>query len=269
MSMSNRDPAKVYRKLGVTPIIHAAGTVTRFGGTRTRPEILDLMAGAAGVLVEMNELNARAGQVIAELTGADAGLVCSGAAGGLVLQAAACIAGQDPAKMHQLPDSEGMRNEIIIQNMHRFPYDQAYRSAGGKLVGIGDGKRCHPWQLEAAINERTAAVAYVCSPFNSRRALPLDEVCQIAHQHGVPVIVDAASMLPPRANLRHYLAQGVGHGGIQRRQGSARSPRNRHIVRPQGPDGCGGGQRQPVPGAPDESGQRGDRRTGDSFAALR
>ena len=226
MATSERDPAEVYRQLGVKPIINAAGSVTRYGGTRTRPEVLEVMTDAATVLVEIAELNQKAGEVIAGITGAEAGFVCSGAAGGLVLQAIACIAGTDPVNMHRLPDTKGMKNEIIIQNMHRFPYDQAYRAAGGVLVGIGDGKNCRPWEMEGAINERTAAVAYLCAPFTSRRALPLSEVCQIAHKHQVPVIVDAASTLPPRSNLHRYLQDGAdmvvfsGGKGVRGPQGS-------------------------------------------------
>ena len=126
-----------------------------------------------------------------------------------MLQAAACIAGSDPVRMRQLPDTEGMKNEIIIQTMHRFPYDQAYRAAGAKLVEISNYLFSHPWELEGAINERTAAVAYLCAPFSSRRVIPLDQVCEIAHARDVPVIVDAASMLPPRKNLYRYLRDGA------------------------------------------------------------
>ena len=111
--------------------------------------------------------------------------------------------------MARLPDTDGMKNEIIIHRSHRFPYDQCYRTVGAKLVEIGDGRRCHPWQLEAAFTERTAAVAYLCSPFVSRRAIPLDQVCNMAHDRGVPVIVDAASFLPPRANLRRFIDDGA------------------------------------------------------------
>ena len=199
-----------YRRLGVDPIINATGSVTRLGGTRTRPEVLSQMAGAARVMVNIDQLNEKAGVEIARLTGAEAGLVTSGAAGGLLLQAAACIAGGDPARMQRLPDDTGgMPNEIIIHTMHRFPYDQAYRAAGARLVEIGNYLFTHPWELEAAISARTAAVAYLCAPFTSRRALPLARVCAIAHRHNVPVIVDAASMLPPRANLRRYLNDGA------------------------------------------------------------
>ncbi len=203
------DAEAAYRRLGVTPIINASGSVTRLGGTRTRPEVLEQMAGAARVMVNIDQLNERAGEEIARLTGGEAGLVTSGAAGGLLLQAAACIAGADPARMRRLPDTDGMANEIIIQTMHRFPYDQAYRTAGAKMVEVGNYLYSHDWELEGAINERTAAVAYLCAPFTSRRVLPLAQVCEIAHARGVPVIVDAASMLPPRANLRRYLRDGA------------------------------------------------------------
>ena len=125
-----------------------------------------------------------------------------------MLQAAACIAGKDPVKMRKLPDTTDMADEIIIQNMHRFPYEQAYRAGGGKLVEIGDSRYSHPWELEGAIGKNTAAVAFLCAPMTNRRAIPLAQVCEIAHARGVPVIVDAASMLPPRENLRKFLADG-------------------------------------------------------------
>ena len=216
----------LYQRLGVAPIINAAGSITRLGGTRTRPETLELMEKAARVMVNIDDLNRAAGREVARLIGAEAGLVCSGAAGGLLLQAAACITGDDPVKMRQLPDTDGLKNEIIIHTMHRFPYDQAYRAAGAKMVEFGDYLYAHPWQLEGAITERTAAVAYLCSPFASDRVMPLDRVCDIAHAHDVPVIVDAASMLPPRENLYRYLRAGAdmvvysGGKGIRGPQGS-------------------------------------------------
>ena len=214
MTQSTGNPSitaaeQAYAGLGVRSIINASGSVTRYGGTRTRPEVLQLMTGAARVMVNIDELNRKAGEEIARLTGAEAGLVCSGAAGGLLLQAIACIAGTDPMKMRQLPDTTGMKNEIVIHTVHRFPYDQAYRAAGATMVEFGDYLFAHPWQLEGSINERTAAVAYLCSPFSSRRVMPLAQVCEIAHANDVPVIVDAASMLPPRANLHRYLRDGA------------------------------------------------------------
>ncbi len=221
-----RNAEAVYHRLGIAPIINAAGSITRLGGTRTRPETLELMSHAARVMVNIDELNRAAGKELARITGAEAGFVCSGAAGGLVLQAAAVIAGSDPVKMRQLPDTSEMKNEIVIHTMHRFPYDQAYRAAGARMVEFGDYLFAHPWQLEGAIGERTAAVAYLCSPFSSNKVMPLEQVCEIAHARGVPVIVDAASMLPPRANLYRYLKAGAdmvvysGGKGVRGPQGS-------------------------------------------------
>jgi len=208
MTFSN-DAAEVYRAMGVTPVITASGTTTAYGGSKLRPEVMEAMNKASTVMVQIDELNKVAGKVIAELTGAEAGFVASGAAGGLVLQAAACIAGSDPIKMDQLPNTTGLKSEIIIHRSHRFAYDQCYRSVGATLVEIGDGRRCQPWQLEAAFTDQTAAVAYLFSPFVSRRALPFEQVVEMAHARGVPVIVDAASFLPPRANLRRFIAEGA------------------------------------------------------------
>ncbi len=199
----------IYRALGVKAAIVASGATTAYGGSKLRPEVLDSMEKASRTMVNLDELNVAAGKVIAGITGAEAGLVTSGSAGGLVLQAAAVMAGSDPASMAKLPKSEGLKNEIIMHTSHRFPYDQCYTATGATIVNIGDGRRCHPWELEAAINENTAAVAYLFSGFISRRALAIEQVVEIAHARDVPVIVDAASYLPPRANLHRFIEAGA------------------------------------------------------------
>jgi L-seryl-tRNA(Ser) seleniumtransferase len=168
------------------------------------------MRQASTALVNIDELNEAAGAAIARMLGAEAAFVTAGASSGLILQAAACIAGDDPAKIMRLPDTRGMRNEIVIQRAHRFAYDQAYRVAGGVLVEIGLARRTQPFELEDAITEKTAAVAHLISPFTSPPGvLTLAQVVAIAHRRGVPVIVDAASMLPPRENLTKFLRLGA------------------------------------------------------------
>jgi D-glucosaminate-6-phosphate ammonia-lyase len=207
---SPRPVPAIYRRLGVRTIIHGSGTTTRYGGSILRPEALEAMREASTVLVNLDELNEAAGAAIARMLGAEAAFVTAGASSGLILQAAACIAGSDPAKVTRLPDTRGMRNEIILQRAHRFAYDQAYRVAGGVLVEIGLARRTQPFELEAAITEHTAAVAYLVSPFTSPPGtLSLEQVVAIAHARGVPVIVDAASMLPPRENLTKFLRLGA------------------------------------------------------------
>ncbi|HEY7490139.1 MAG TPA: aminotransferase class V-fold PLP-dependent enzyme, partial [Candidatus Tectomicrobia bacterium] len=200
----------VYQKLGITPIIHAAGTTTRYGGSLMRPATIEAIREAAQAFVNLDDLNDAAGAAIARLLGAEAALVTGGAAAGLVLQAAACMTGDDPARIARLPDTTGMRNEFIIQRMHRFTYDQTFRVAGGVLVDIGLGRRTMAYELEDAITDKTAAVVYLYSPFTSPPGvLPFETMCDIAHAHGLPIIVDAASMLPPRANLYRHLRLGA------------------------------------------------------------
>src|SRR6185295_3485154 len=128
---------EIYRRLGVRPVIHGSGTTTRYGGSRLRPEVFETMREASQALVNIDELNAAAGAAIAKMLGAEAAFVTAGASSGLILQSAACIAGDDPAKITRLPDTTGMRNEIVIQRAHRFAYDQAYKIPGGVLVDIG------------------------------------------------------------------------------------------------------------------------------------
>src|SRR5499433_296293 len=126
MTIARPVPA-VYTRLGVRPVIHRARTTTRYGGSLMRPETIEAMRDAAQALVNIDELNEAAGAAIARMLGAEAALVTAGSAAGLLLQAAACIAGDDPARIARLPDVSGMRHEFVIQRAHRFSYDQSFR----------------------------------------------------------------------------------------------------------------------------------------------
>ena len=204
----------IYERIGVRTIINASGPSTRLSGSIMDPEVADAMHEASQYCVDIAELQARASEVIAEITGAEAGYVTSGAAAGLLLGTAACVTGPDPGKMNRLPDTEGMKNEVIMSRSQRNFYDHAIRSVGVKLVEVGIADRysgagvrdTEAWEIADAITERTAAVCYVAHP----RALPpLEEVVEVAHAHGVPVIVDAAGQLPPRSNLQAYISMGA------------------------------------------------------------
>jgi L-seryl-tRNA(Ser) seleniumtransferase len=202
----------VYDELGVTTVINASGTLTRLGGSRMAPEVLAAMADAAAAFVRIDELQHAAGTVIADITGAEAGYVTAGAAAGLSLGMAAILAGMDVGKMDRLPNTSGMKNEVIVQRGHRNAYDHALRAAGITFVEVGylgypGAGGTMPWQIEEAINERTAAIA--CPILDTPGTLPLSQVAEIAHAHGLPVIVDAAASLPPRANLRRFIAEGA------------------------------------------------------------
>src|SRR5688572_5385427 len=127
----------IYHEFGVQPVINAASTLTRLGGSLMPPEVIEAMGRAAEYCVRIEELQAQAGQMIAQITGAEAGYVTCGAAAGLMLGTAACVAGLDISKMERLPDTAGMKNEVIVQRPHRNSYDHAIRAVGVKLVEVG------------------------------------------------------------------------------------------------------------------------------------
>src|SRR5215217_2843401 len=202
----------VYDELGLRTVINASGTLTRLGGSRMAPKVLAAMADAAASFVPIDALQARADEIIADVTGAEAGYVVSGAAAGLSLGVAACVAGMDVAAMDRLPDTSGLKDEVVVQRGHRNAYDHAIRAVGVRMVEVGylgypGAGGTNPWQIAAAITERTAAVA--CPILDTPGTVSLSEVCQIAHERGVPVIVDAAAELPPRANLRRFITEGA------------------------------------------------------------
>ena len=204
----------IYERLGVTPIINACGPVTRLSGGIMAPEVGQAMMEASQHCVDMVELQARASELIAEVTGAEAGLVSSGAAAAMLLGLAACMTGLDPDKMNRLPDTTGMKSEIVVPRSHRNFYDRAARALGARVVEVGLSDRfsgtgvrdVEAWEIAAAITERTAAVYYLAKP----HALPrLAAVVETAGAKSVPVVVDAAAELPPRENLRRFIAEGA------------------------------------------------------------
>ncbi len=204
----------IYRQRGVRTLINAKGPATRISGGIMRPEVIAAMAEAAGHCVDMAELEAHASQVIADVTGAEAGYVASGAAACLLLATAACVTGLEPGRMARLPETAGMKSEIIVVRSQRNFYDHAVRAAGIRLVEVGLPDRyagagvrdAEPWEIADAVTDLTAAVFYVADRF----ARPLlRDVVKVAHAAGVPVIVDAAAQLPPQANLRRFIAEGA------------------------------------------------------------
>jgi len=198
----------IYAQFGLEAAINAAGTLTRVGGSRMDPEVLAAMTAAADGFVSMDRLQAAASQRIGRFTGAEAGIVTSGAAAALTLAAAACIAGDDPAKMDRLPNCQAMPHKIIMPRSQRNGYDHALRAAGATIVDVGLAERTRDpqaWEIAAAIDDDTVAIAF-CVGFSE---LPLRLVVDVARQHGLPVIVDAAAALPPKSNLGALIDAGA------------------------------------------------------------
>ena len=204
----------IYEALGVPTIINAVGPATRLSGSIMAPEVSQAMVEASQHCVDIAQLQARASELIAEVTGAEAGYVTSGAAAGLLLGTAACVTGLDPLKMNRLPETSGMKNEVVIARSQRNFYDHAVRSVGVSLVEVGIADRysgagirdAEGWEFAAAIGEKTAAVVYV----SYAHSLPaLAEVVEVAHAADVPVVVDAAGQLPPASNLHRFIEEGA------------------------------------------------------------
>lgn len=204
----------IYHELGVPSVINAAGTKTRIGGSLIRSEAVEAMSAAAESFVLLSDLQSRACRLISTITGAEAGFVTSGAGAGLMLSAAAVLAGDDFNTMAQLPDTEGIPSEIVMPRTHRTGYDHAFRAAGADIIDIGTNDNhlgtgttnVEPWELETTITDQTVAVGYIEKPYTQP---PLDTVCAIAHENDTPVIVDAAAELPPTTNFSRFIEEGA------------------------------------------------------------
>ena len=205
----------IYDRLGVRPAINAAGTLTRLGGTIMCAEALEAMREAARSAVAIEELQEAASRVIAGHTGAEAGLVTSGAFGALALAAGACIAGLDVRRINRMPHHGWEQGaEIVICRHHHNSYDKAFEVAGARLVEVGFLDRAlgvgvrevEAEEIEAGIGPRTVAVAYVAMQGVGPE---LGVVAQVAHGQRLPVIVDAANQVPPIQNLRRFVEDGA------------------------------------------------------------
>lgn len=203
-----------FARIGAARVLNAAGTLTRLGGANVAPEVAAAMAAAAQASVDIVSLQAAASRRISAATGAEAGMVTTGASAALTLAAAAVIAGLDVARMERLPDTRGLSADILMPRTHRNGYDRALRTAGARIVDIGTNDRgtgagirgLEAWEIEAAITDQTVAIAFAA---NRGTVDDLPWVVRLAGKHRLPVIVDAAAQLPPKENLRRFIADGA------------------------------------------------------------
>ena len=200
----------IYSDLGVTPIINAIGSVTLLGGSTPTPEVKQAMNQADAAYVPLEELQLKAGKAIARIANVPAAYVTSGAGSALTLATAAFMAGDDAQKIEQLPSTKGMKSEILIQCRHVYWYDRCLELAGAKLVSFGTSQKTSSEDLIKAIGPNTAAIHYVATeqspdPFT----LSLEQTIEIAHSHGVPVMVDAAAQIYPLDLVGKYVRMGA------------------------------------------------------------
>ncbi|WP_373649523.1 aminotransferase class V-fold PLP-dependent enzyme [Schlesneria sp. DSM 10557] len=196
-------PSNIYEHFGVTPIVNAVGYASRVTGSSPHPDVIAAMAAASAQYVELDDLIEAAGKLIHKCTGAETGIITAGAGAALTLAAAACLAGNRPEIMDQLPDvSNCPRDEIIYPAAGPFDYDHAIRLSGAKLVSIEYRDADALEKIEKAINPRTAAIGYVWYGLDDR--VDLNKLVELAHRHHLPAIIDAAFSMPPAENLTRF-----------------------------------------------------------------
>jgi seryl-tRNA(Sec) selenium transferase len=195
-AVGRKSSESIYTRIGVRPFINARGTWTYLSGSLELPEVKLAKQQAAEHFVDIFELERAVSKRLAELSGAEAGMVTSGAAGAMAAATAACIAGTDPKNVWQLPDTTGLKSEVVMLG-GRSAFDNAIRLAGGKLVVIRGVD-----QLEAALNGNTAMI------YTTTLGEPLEKAIAIAKKAKVPLMLDDAAGIPPIENMKLYARMG-------------------------------------------------------------
>jgi L-seryl-tRNA(Ser) seleniumtransferase len=196
-AVTKTSAGNIYSKIGVRSFINARGTWTYLSASLELPQVRAAKEEASRYFVDIFELQRAAGRRLAELSGAESGMVTSGAAGAIASATAACIAGTDPAKIWQLPDTTGLKNEVIMFG-GRSAFDSAARLAGGKLVlAHTDG------ELQSALGPNTAMI------YTTALGDRLEKAIVIAKQANVPIMLDDAAGIPPIGNLKLYAKMGI------------------------------------------------------------
>ena len=187
----------VYSRLGVKTIINCRGTWTFLSGSLEFPEVRQAQEEASKYFVNMIDLQRGAGRRLAELTGAESGIVTSGSAGAMAAATAGCMAGTDDHKIWQLPDTTGLKHEVIMMG-GRSAFDSAIRLTGAKLVLVYS-----PEELSKAIGENTAMI------YTTDLGEKLQQQLKVAKEHKIPMLLDDAAGIPPVDNAKLYARMGI------------------------------------------------------------
>ena len=209
--MVTSDWGAIYKELGARPVVNATGSVTLLGGSTPLPEVKEAMDRADSAFIPLIELEKAAGDEIARLCGVPAAYITSGAGSALTLASAAYMAGADDDLIQQLPDTTGLKNEIVLQHREQYWYDRCLQLAGAKLVFAGDENGTNEDDIRAAITDKTCAihVPVVEQAPKDPNVVPLDKVIEIAKEAGVYASVDAAGQIFPLENFGKYVRMGA------------------------------------------------------------
>ena len=197
-SAVGKDPREnVYTRLGVPTVINCRGTWTYLSGSLEFPEVRQAQLQAAEYFVDMIDLQRAVGRRLAELTGSESGMVTSGSAGAMAAATAGCMAGTDDKYIWQLPDTTGLKNEVVMVG-GRSAFDSAIRLTGAKLVLAYSAE-----ELANAINQNTAMI------YTTDLGEKLEHELAIAKDHKVPMLLDDAAGIPPVSNVKLYAKMGI------------------------------------------------------------
>ena len=199
LSYQNQNLVKLnrnyFKELGIRTFINAAGTYTSMTGSLMPKEVIDAINYGSLEYVNLDELQDKVGERIAELLECEYATVSSGCFGAMSIAMAGVMSGKDPKKIKQLPDTTGLRNEVILQESHTIGYAQALTNVGAKLVKVKTAE-----ELENAINEKTAMLWFL-NANTDRGDIKWEEFVSLGKKHNIPTFIDSAADVPPVDNL--------------------------------------------------------------------
>jgi seryl-tRNA(Sec) selenium transferase len=198
-----RPGPQIYQSIGVEPVINCRGTFTIIGASVELPEVRAAMDAAALHFVQLDELAEAVGQRLAELTGAEWGMVSAGCAAGLKHVTAACVSGGNPEKLLRIPDLRGLdKTEVVIPRTSRTVYDHAIRNIGVRILTVDTME-----ELEKSLTAQTAMVYLTAGGATESGPMSLENIARVAKPKGIPILVDAAAEILTIPNV--HLARGA------------------------------------------------------------
>ena len=191
-----------FKELGLRTFINAAGTYTSMTGSLMPKEVVEAISYGANEYVNLDDLQDKVGERIAELLECEYATVSSGCFGAMSIGMAGILTGKDPKKVKQLPNTEGMKNEVIMQESHSIGYAQALTNVGAKVVRVKTAK-----QLEKAITDKTCMLWFL-NAHTDRGEIKWEEFIALGKKHNIPTFIDCAADVPPVENLFRFTKMG-------------------------------------------------------------
>ena len=191
-----------FKELGIRTFINAAGTYTSMTGSLMPKEVIDAISYGSLEYVNLDELQDKVGERIAQLLNCEYATVSSGCFGAMSIAMAGVMSGKDPKKIKQLPDVTGLKHEVILQESHSIGYSQALTNVGAKLIKVKTSE-----ELEKAINKKTAMLWFLNANTDNGE-IKWEEFVSLGKKHNIPTFIDCAADVPPVENLFKFTRMG-------------------------------------------------------------